>query len=81
MHYPFSVKICEFNGAETILPALFVHANPDDIDTPTDIPRPIKSVIIFTDDGEPEVVTEGRVYVMNEVGKTIARYTIGKMPE
>ena len=36
-----------------------------------------RSVTYFTDDGRPQEVFEGTIYVMNENGNTIARYDLG----
>lgn len=77
MNYPFTVKICEFNGGETLMPAVCVEAVPFNPDTPKEPNAEISHVLIFHSEGEaPEEVFNGRVFVMNEIGKTVARYTI-----
>ena len=75
---PFTVKIQEFNGGETVLPATCVEAWPIDIGTPSSKPVPPKMIIIFHGNEEPHEVTDGRVFVMNEIGKTVARYTLNE---
>jgi len=81
MKYPFTVKIQEFNGGETGMPAMAVSAQPTDCDTPSTEKRPIAAVFIYCDDNPVEEVNHGNVYVMNENGKTIARYTLGEIPQ
>ena len=78
MQYPFTVKIQEFNGGETILPASCVEAIPARPDAPSGEREPIVSVVIrdvYSDDPSHEVY-HGAVFVMNELGTTVARYRL-----
>ena len=78
MNYPFTVKIMEFHGGESVLPALAVEALPQNPDQISKHEEPIKSILLHQADGEPpHEVYSGRVFVMNEIGKTVARYTLG----
>ena len=80
MQYPFTVKIQEFNGGETVMPASVVEAIPQDQDKPSDMPAPVVSVLIHDAHTEnpPEEVAYGAVFVMNELGKTVARYRLAQ---
>jgi hypothetical protein len=78
MQYPFTVKIQEFNGGETILPASCVEAMPSDPDAPSHDRAPIVCVVIrdLHSDEPPHEVHNGAVFVMNELGTTVARYRL-----
>ncbi|QDP48439.1 MAG: hypothetical protein Tp118SUR00d2C21406231_55 [Prokaryotic dsDNA virus sp.] len=79
MKYPFTVKICEFNGGETVMPAQCIEALPKTPDKQSETPQAIHLILIHIDDSEPpHEITEGKVYIMNEAGKTVARYQIGE---
>lgn len=77
MQHPFTVKIQEFNGGETVFPAYCVEALPDKEDQAASSRQPVKKVLIHQSNTEPpEEVFSGSVYVMNSEGNTVARYRI-----
>ena len=73
-----TVKHISLSGCEAIYPAFTVEALPD-CDTPNVIrdQRPKRLLIRNADYSELTQLTGGTVFVMNEAGRTVARYDLG----
>ena len=71
----FTIRIKDASGHEWVKEATSVSFRPSDTDGES------CWVTCFYADEAPEDIDEGDVYVMNENGKTVADYHLGRAPQ